>query len=172
MADDKASYQPSRRLVLSWFAQFSFTGRIPCPVKFQRIIYLGSPPYTVTSFKISNPLEILNAAWRYQTSNLFLAMSVNLALLAPSWRWLSPKYCSTMYRTFDIGLCKLFTSHFITFLWLYPNLSKAITYYKRITIEYSGDFVCTGYPGNLYSHLLKSSTVPRRSHPQPRPPAM
>jgi len=40
--------------------------------------------YTVASFIIFNPLEILNAAWRYQTSNLFLEMSVNRALLAPS----------------------------------------------------------------------------------------
>jgi len=43
-----------------------------------------SPPYTVANFKIFNPLEMLKAAWRYQTSNLFLLMSVKRALLAPS----------------------------------------------------------------------------------------
>ena len=43
-----------------------------------------SPPYTVATRRIFKPLAILNAAWRYQASNLFLLMSVNLARLAPS----------------------------------------------------------------------------------------
>ena len=42
--------------------------------------------YTVANFKIFNPFEILNAAWRHQASKSFLKIFVNRALLAPSWR--------------------------------------------------------------------------------------
>ena len=58
------------------------------------------------------------------------------------------------------------------FFRLYPNLSKAVTYEKHTILGYHGDFVCTDYQGNLYRHLLKPSSVQRRSYLQPRPPAM
>ena len=65
-----------------------------------------SPPYTVATLRIFSPLEILYAAWRYQQSTLFLAISVNLAWFARSCRWLMPKYCSTIYRSLEIFLLR------------------------------------------------------------------
>ena len=52
--------------------------------------------YVVTNFSLFNPLVMLYAACRYQTSKLFLAIVVNRARLAPSCKWLIPKYCSTI----------------------------------------------------------------------------
>jgi len=88
--------QPHPRLILRRFTRFSVSGRT-------------SPPYTVARPIIFKPLEILYAAWRYQQSKLFLIILVNLARLAPSWRWLRPKYCSTIYRTLDIFLLRSFS---------------------------------------------------------------
>ena len=45
-------------------------------------------PYAGMGPRIFTPLKILYAACRHQPSILFLASVVNLALLAPSCRWL------------------------------------------------------------------------------------
>lgn len=57
-----------------------------------------------TVFSSLNPLRMLNATCLNQISILFVAMVVNLAFCPLSWRWLNPKYCSTIYLTFDIFL--------------------------------------------------------------------
>ena len=59
------------------------------------------------------------------------------------------------------------------FFRLYPNLSKAITYWKCAVIEPPGDSECTDSQGNLYSHILKSSLCHGGvTHSRSRPPAM
>ncbi len=61
-----------------------------------------------------DPLNMLNAICLHITSHVLFSIFVNLALYAPSWRWLSPKYCSTIYLFFDIFLF-LFISTSVNF---------------------------------------------------------
>ena len=91
-----AANHPFKRLLFRHSARISIFGRT-------------SPPYAVATLMIFSPRVILNAACRYQQSTLFLAIVVNLACLAPSCKWLIPKYCSTIYRTLDIFLFRSFS---------------------------------------------------------------
>jgi len=78
-----------------------FNGRIidfaVCP----RHIAIG---YAV--FSILEARERLNAICRKSASRAFLINFGNLARYALLYKWLNPKYCSTIYRTLEIALLR------------------------------------------------------------------
>jgi hypothetical protein len=67
----------------------------------------GFRVYMLALDMIFIPLARLKAACRNQPSKWFLMIVVNLARLPRPWRWLMPKYCSTIYRILDENEYKL-----------------------------------------------------------------
>ena len=53
--------------------------------------------------------ERLNAICRKSASSAFLINLGNLARYALLYKWLNPKYCSTIYRTLEIALLRSFS---------------------------------------------------------------
>jgi hypothetical protein len=60
-------------------------------------------------FNILEAREGLNAIWRKRASSAFLISWGNLARYALLYRWLNPKYCTTIYRTLEIALLRSFS---------------------------------------------------------------
>ena len=60
-------------------------------------------------FNILEALKILNAICRNKASVAFLMSFGNLARYALLYKWLNPKYCSTIYRTLEIALLRSFS---------------------------------------------------------------
>jgi len=57
-------------------------------------------------FSILEALKRLKAICRKSPSIAFLSILGNLARFALLYKWLNPKYCSTMYRTLEIALLR------------------------------------------------------------------
>ena len=57
-------------------------------------------------FNILEARERLNAICRKRASSAFLINFGNLARYALLYKWLNPKYCSTIYRTLEIALLR------------------------------------------------------------------
>ena len=55
-------------------------------------------------FSILEALKRLKAICRKSASSAFLTILGNLALFAPLYKWLKPKYCSPIYRNLEIAL--------------------------------------------------------------------
>ena len=62
--------------------------------------------YTDMGSRILAPFFKLKANCRNMISMLFFSILVNRALWPVSCRWLIPKYCSTMYRNFEMALLR------------------------------------------------------------------
>jgi hypothetical protein len=76
------------------FARFLVTGR-------------NYPAYSRRPSRILAPFFKLSANCRNIISMVFLTIVGNRALFPLSCRWLMPKYCSTIYRYFEIALFRL-----------------------------------------------------------------
>src|SRR5664280_23254 len=60
-------------------------------------------------FSIFEARKRLNAICRNSASRAFLINLGNLARYALLYKWLNPKYCSTIYRTLEISLLRSFS---------------------------------------------------------------
>ncbi len=60
-------------------------------------------------FSILDALKRLKAICLNRASIAFLSILGNLARYALLYKWLNPKYCSTMYRTLEIALLRSFS---------------------------------------------------------------
>ena len=64
---------------------------------FTQVLIPGhTSPLVYVTGMIFDSLNKLNASCRHMASQMFFAIVVNLALNAPSCKWLKPKYCSTI----------------------------------------------------------------------------
>jgi hypothetical protein len=83
--------------------QWTFWGqRMPLPG------YLIIHPLSYAGFTTLVPRRRLKAICRNSASRAFLINFGNLARYALLYKWLNPKYCSTIYRTLEIALFRSF----------------------------------------------------------------
>ena len=80
-----------------------------CPVHGRIIDFAVCPRHTAIGyafFSILDALKRLKAICRKSASRAFLINFGNLARYALLYKWLNPKYCSTIYRTLEIALLR------------------------------------------------------------------
>jgi len=69
--------------------------------------------YDILGYAVFSILEArkrLKAICRKSASSAFLIILGNLALFALLYKWLKPKYCSTIYRNLEIALLRSFAN--------------------------------------------------------------
>ena len=66
-------------------------------------------PLSYAVLMILVPLRRLKANCLKRASIAFLINLVNLARKALLWRWVRPKYCSTLYRILEMSLLRSFS---------------------------------------------------------------